>query len=202
MKSRTPNIFITLGCGIMVAAMLRIWLSEWSPWLLLFFGITVIVVGIFLWNVNIPKLSPKVLWIQLKSWCFWKLYNPKLSYNITRIAPFDDNGFLGFEAKFTMVMTNKTKPLNIELNGVCLVITQDGKYVQIGNSGLGKDYLKPKEMRTWKNIIVRTLGMRILGPITNPPDLTQPYDVGVRGAYVICGKHRKELCAGVLKPSR
>ena len=137
--------------------------------------------------------SPGILWRQLASWLFWKRYSPNLSYNVAEIHSFDNHGFLGFSAKFTLTITNKNKPLKIDLTGVCLIIIQDGKYTSIGNSGLGIEDLPQNKSKTWKDIKVVTSPPQLVGVISNPPDLSKHYDTGIKGIYITHKKFRREL---------
>lgn len=155
-----------------------------------------IVVCVLLWgywkNLTLMRGFPK--WIYKNYLCM--RYNPNFSYSVTKIELFDDNGFSGFTAKLNFTITNKNKPLKIDLTGICLVVTQVGSNpVFIGNSGLSIEDLLPKMTKSRSNITLTTSPSRIVGVIMNPPNLSKPYNVSIRGIYVIYNKSRKELIA-------
>ena len=94
-------------------------------------------------------------------------------------------------AQFTMSITNRSKPLDIDLRGVCLVVTQPrNKLVVIGNGGLGIEKLQSSQPKIW-NLNVHNPPARLVGLITNPPDLTKYYNTGVRGIYAYMASIRE-----------
>ena len=139
------------------------------------------------------KLSPKVALRQIISWWFWKRYSPNLSYSAAKVESFDDHGFTGFDTKLNLSIINKNKPLKIDLNGFSLFVIQDSKNANLGNAKLDIVDLAPKETRMWSNVIVYTSSPLAVGVNSNPPDLSKPYDTGIRGIYAIYNKFRKEL---------
>ena len=153
-----------------------------------------IVGGILILVFSFWKPSPNVLFKRLLSWWFWKRYSPNLSYIDAKIDSFDAHGFPGFSAKFSFTITNKRKPLKIDLSGVCLVVIQKGSNsISIGNSGLGTEDLLPNKSKTWKEIKAVTSPPQLVGIISNPPDISKPYDISIRGIYIIYNKFKKEL---------
>ena len=162
--------------------------------------ILVIIYGIFQ-NKWTQKKMLFVSWTRFKSWWFWKRYSPNLSYVISKIERFDEHGFPGFESQFTLTIANKSKPLDIDFRGVCLVISQNKKNGMIGNSGLTADNLQSKQTRTW-NIGVTTPPARLGGIIRDPIDLGKPYNTGIRGIDVNYGKYKRELHLGIWNPKR
>ena len=153
--------------------------------------LTCVIVSLIILFLYFQKNNP---WKQLASWLFWKRYSPNLSYIEAKVDSFDAHGFPGFSAKFSLTITNKRKPLKIDLTGVCIVVIQKGSNsIGIGNSGLGTEDLLPNKPKTWKDIKVVTSPPQLVGVISNPPDISKPYAISIRGIYVTYNKFKKEL---------
>lgn len=204
-------ILSTIGTGAVLAAVVSLLGAKW-PWLLLIFGIVLILIAVFISVPSIARLlSPVRLLISFGKLVIWWIYKPECHINRptvnSNISQRPGSNFyeLYIEAKIEVWIKNKNKnrELKVDFSSVYVCLEQRVGWEQIPRqfrvatyTGVRESILKPGA--EFHSPIMVTDNSHAGESTTYLFDISKDYDLGYGGIWVILpGGIRRELHKGI-----